>query len=107
MTHSRNWKQLSAPGENELKLTDWTFTNLTRAFTDSGFVLGTELMLPYLKDIKKYYYHLDHQGSFSIGDIMASSKLELAMNIMKKFVGICETRNLGVAHADDLLYLFK
>ena len=94
-------------GQNELKLDDWTFTNLTRAFTDSGFVLGTELMLPYLKDIKTYYYHLDHQGSFSMGDIFASSKFELVLNVLKKFVGICDTKKLGVSHADDLLYLFK
>ena len=92
---------------NELRLDDWTFKNLTKAFTDSGFVLGTELMLPYLKDIKLYYYHFDHQGSFSMGDIFASSKIELVLNILKKSVGICDTKKLGVTHADDLLYLFK
>ena len=94
-------------GSTELELDDWTFTNLTRAFTDSGFFLGTELMLPYLKDTKTYYYHLDHLGSFSMGDIFSLSKIGLVTNVLKKFVGICETKKLGVSHADDLLYLFK
>ena len=86
---------------------DWTFKNLTHLFTDPGWLLSAERFAHQLSQkTKTYYYHFEHVGSFSAGDIFSLGKPGLIWSLMKKFVGIHETKALGVSHADDILFLF-
>ena len=86
---------------------DWTFTNLTHLFTDPGWLLSAERLAHQLsKKSNTYYYHFEHVGSFSAGDIFSQGKLGFLWTLLKKFVGVHETKSLGVSHADDILYLF-
>ena len=95
-------------GQNELTLDeDWIFRNLTHLFSDPGWLLSAERLAHQLSQKSKtYYYHFEHVGSFSAGDIFSLGKSGFLWTLMKKFVGIHETKSLGVSHADDILYLF-
>ena len=54
-----------------------------------------------------YYYHFDHLGSFSLGDIFGSHPTELIGTFVKKAFGYkAPSKQLGVSHGDDLFYLF-
>ena len=86
----------------------WSLQNISNAFGDAKFVYGTEKMAKQLaKYTKTFYYHFVHQGAFSISDIFSSTRPNLLWTLIKKAFGFHESKNLGVCHADDLLYLFK
>merc|ERR1712062_654769 len=76
-------------GKNEINVEDWTLQNLTHAMGDAKYVYGTDKMAHQLaKYTTTYYYHFDHVGSYSLGDILSSSKPELLWNLVKKVFGI-------------------
>ncbi len=87
----------------------WTFQNLSKIFADTKFFYGSDKMAQDLSrhNAKTFYYQFDHLGSFSISDILSSSRPSLIWTLLKKLVGIHDSKKLGVCHADDLLYLFK
>ena len=94
--------------DEEIYMNHWTFENLSYAFGDTKFFVGSAKMAEQLSTkVKTYFYQFDHLGSFSLSDIFSSSRPKLLWTLIKKAFGIHESKKLGVCHADDLLYLFK
>jgi hypothetical protein len=56
---------------------------------------------------KVFYYRFDHLGSFSLADYFAASTYEIVKVLAGLFLGFHTSLGLGVAHADDLLYVFR
>ncbi len=56
-----------------------------------------------------FYYHFDHLGSFSVGDLFKVPRASHALMLIQKMFGFHEsaTSKMGVSHADDILYLFE
>jgi hypothetical protein len=54
-----------------------------------------------------FSYRYEHVGSFSLADIFGSSLFEIAKLMAGKAFGYHATKRLGVAHADDVLAVFK
>ena len=54
-----------------------------------------------------YFYHFDHLGSISFNEFYGHGTIKVLLGLVGKMVGYYSTEGIGVAHGDDLLYLFK
>ena len=58
-----------------------------------------------------FYYYYDHLGVVSLADIISSTFLETVWAMFQKIFRISDsqslTKGLGVAHGDELSFLFE
>ena len=102
---------------------DMNFSNITDMLSDAMFAYGTDYTVRSLRrrggKIKGenhnnpqplYYYMFSHVGGFSLGDVFASTPLELVSTVLRNALfgyDPTSSKRLGVSHGDDVLYLFS
>lgn len=97
-------------GEEDMDI-EKHFNNITDMLSDAMFSYGTDFTVRKLKETTDnpiYYYIFAHSGGFSLGDVFGLPTKQLLWKMVKRLFGYSSSTDFGmVAHADELLYLFK